>query len=286
MNRFEKANRVGLLGIGANLFLFCIKIGVGLISRSQGMIADALNSASDIVSSLMTFIGNKIAGKPEDSGHPYGHGKAEYIFSMFISITMLTVAAAIFKNSVKSIINKEVLYFSWWIVVVCVVTIVVKALLYVYTSKIGKEDNNLLVLANAQDHRNDVFVTLSTLCGVIASLFGLFWLDGAVGIGISIWIFYSGVQILLASFKVLMDSDEDNIALKQEIRDYVTSVQKVGHIDSITAKPVGVNYLIVLKISVDGNMTVSDSHQLAGELRYNLRKNKRIADVVIHINPL
>lgn len=285
MDRYEKANRVSILGIAANAFLFIIKIVIGLLSRSQGMIADGLNSASDIVNSVMTFAGNKIAEKPKDDDHPYGHGKAEYIFSLFISIIMLGVAVIIFRNSILSIVNAEKLIFSWWIVLVCVVTIVIKFTLYQYSRRVGRMDDNILVTANSIDHRNDVFLTLSTLIGVTASLFGIYWLDGAVGIGISVWIFWSGMQILMAAFRVLMDSDV-NTVLKDDIAAFVGGCTEVDHVDSITAKPVGVSFLIVLKISVDGNMTVQRSHDLTAMIKHTLLEDKRIADVVVHVNPL
>lgn len=285
MDRYKDANLVSKFGIGANIFLFIIKIVIGLISRSQGMIADGLNSASDIVSSIMTYAGNKIAGKPKDDDHPYGHGKAEYIFSMLISLVMITVSVVIFKSSIKSIISQQQLHFSIWIVVVCIVTIVIKALLYIYSHKIGKRDDNILVIANSIDHRNDMFLTLSTLIGVISSLFGVFWVDGVVGIFISMWIFISATQIFFSAFRVLMDSDRNPI-LKDDITKLVNSYSDVGHIDSINLKPVGVNFLAVIKISVDGEMTVNKSHELASCIKYKLLEDRRVADVVVHINPM
>ena len=96
MNRFDVAKKVGITGIIGNVFLFVLKIIVGIISRSQAMIADALNSAGDIFASFMTWLGNKISSVPNDEGHNYGHGKAEYIFSMLISISMITVSLKLY----------------------------------------------------------------------------------------------------------------------------------------------------------------------------------------------
>lgn len=285
MDRYQQANRVSILGIVANAFLFLIKIVIGMFSRSQGMIADGLNSASDIVNSVMTYTGNRIAQKPKDSDHPYGHGKAEYIFSLVISMIMLAVAGVIFRNSLMSIINHEQLTFSVWIIVVCVITIIIKCCLYLFSNKIGRESNNLLVIANAVDHRNDMALTTATLAGVIGSVVGVHWLDGVVGIGIAVWIFIASVQIFRAAFRVLMDTDVDT-SLKDDITALVMGHPEVGHIDSITAKPVGVSFLIVLKISVDGDMTVQKSHDLAAAIKYTLLSDKRIADVVVHVNPL
>ena len=116
MNRYESTRKVGLLGIIGNIFLLIIKIGVALISHSQALLADAINSAGDIFSSIMTSIGNKIASVPYDDDHNFGHGKAEYIFSLLISIFMLFIAAKILIDSIISIITKEQFIFSYYLV--------------------------------------------------------------------------------------------------------------------------------------------------------------------------
>lgn len=110
MNRYDSAKRAGILGIFGNIFLLIIKTIVGILSNSQAMIADAANSASDIFASLMTFIGNKIASEPDDNNHNFGHGKAEYIFSLFISISMIFVAAKLLYDSVMSLVPKLFLF--------------------------------------------------------------------------------------------------------------------------------------------------------------------------------
>lgn len=112
MDRFDVAKKVSVLGIIGNIFLFVIKIFIGLFSKSQAMIADALNSAGDVFASIMTWIGNKISSVPNDEGHNYGHGKAEYIFSMFISISMMIVALKMLYDAVLSLILKNELIFS------------------------------------------------------------------------------------------------------------------------------------------------------------------------------
>ena len=133
MDRFKAANRASILGIIGNIFLFVIKIIVGLISKSQAMIADAFNSASDILSSFMTYIGNRVASKDADEDHNLGHGKAEYIYSMLISIVMFILGGKILIDSIMSILNPEKFQFTIWLVIVCIVTIIVKMILYIYT---------------------------------------------------------------------------------------------------------------------------------------------------------
>ena len=169
-DNIEKIVGVITIIIG-NIFLLIIKSIIGVITHSQAMIADSVNSAADIFSSAMTYIGNKIASRPSDHSHNLGHGKAEYIFSMLISISMILIGAKLFSSSLNSLIYKNNYKFSWMLVVVCAVTIVIKLGLYIYTYSISKKHKNLLIEANAKDHRNDCFVTLFTL---ISSILGFY----------------------------------------------------------------------------------------------------------------
>lgn len=136
----------------------------------------------DIFASLMTFIGNKIASEPDDRTHNFGHGKAEYIFSLFISISMIFVGIKLLYDSIISLIDKEIFTFSWFLIIVCVVTILVKFALYLYTKTLAKKYNNILLAANMQDHRNDCIVTTCTLISILFGLCGFYLFDGIVGI--------------------------------------------------------------------------------------------------------
>ena len=124
--KFKEIKKVSILGVIGNIILLIIKGIIGFISGSQAMIADTFNSAGDVFSSFMTFIGNRIASKPSDDDHNLGHGKAEYIYSMFISITMILMTFEVFKSSIKTLINGEKFTFSIWLIIVCLVTIIIK----------------------------------------------------------------------------------------------------------------------------------------------------------------
>lgn len=169
MDRYKQTKFAGILGIVGNIFLLVIKGTIGLITQSQAMIADSANSAGDIFASLMTFIGNKIASEPKDDTHNMGHGKAEYIFSMFISISMMALALKLLYDSIMSLINSDTFKFSWFLVIVCVVTIIIKLALFLYTNKLSKKFENLLLEANKKDHRNDCIITTFTLISVLLS---------------------------------------------------------------------------------------------------------------------
>lgn len=285
MERYDSTKKAGILGILGNIFLLIIKAIVGIASNSQAMIADAANSAGDIFASFMTFIGNRIASEPGDKSHNFGHGKAEYIFSLFISISMIFVAAKLLYDSIFSLVLKETFTFSWFLVTVCIATILVKLLLFLYTNRLSKKYNNILLEANMKDHRNDCIVTTFTLISILLSLIGIYWFDGVVGIGISIWICYTGVKIFIESYNVLMDISVDSETEKM-IMDLAHSYKDIKKLDDISSTPVGYQYIIVLTIYVDGNMSTFDSHELADSLEQDITKLDKIYKTIIHVNPI
>lgn len=284
-NKFKDIKKAGFFGILGNLFLLIIKTSIGLFSHSQAMIADSINSASDILASLMTFIGNKIASEPEDTTHNFGHGKAEYIFSLFISITMILVSFKLLFDSIFTLINKLHFEFSIFLVIICVITIIVKFILYIYTKKMYLKYDNILLKSNYQDHKNDCVVTTFTLISILASLIGIYWLDGVVGIGISIWIFISGLGIFIESYNVLMDMSLDE-ETKQYILKLVSEHENIKGIKDLYAVPTGYNYVVLFTIEVDGNISTFESHSLAEHLENDVSELHKIAKVIVHVDPV
>lgn len=284
--KFADTKKAGILGIIGNIFLLIIKATVGFISKSQAMIADSVNSAGDIFASLMTFIGNRIASTPNDEDHNLGHGKAEYIFSMFISIAMILVSAKLFFDSIMTLIIGSKLQFSWFLVAVCIATIVTKLFLFFYTLKAYKKYNSILLEANMKDHRNDCIVTTFTLISVILTLAGIYWLDSIVGIGISVWICYTGVTIFIESYNVLMDksiNEKDKAKVLELIKRH-PEIKKIQHFNST---PVGYKYQISFTIYVDGNLSTYQSHEIANNLEKEIDNEiEEIYLTVIHVNPV
>lgn len=285
MDRFNQTKKASILGVVGNLFLLVIKGIVGFIFSSQAMVADAANSAGDIFASLMSFIGNKIASEPSDESHNFGHGKAEYVFSLFISISMLFVSAKLLYDSGMSLIEQKLFTFSWFLVLVCIITIITKFYLYMYTKKIYKKYNDLLLKASMTDHRNDCILTSCTLISIIFSLFGIFWVDGIVGMAISAWIFYTGIKIFIESYNVLMDKSLDSYS-KDIILDLINNYKEIKNVDEISSTPVGYQYIVTITIDVDGNMSTFDSHHIADDLEKNIEAMENIARAIIHVNPI
>ncbi len=275
---------VALLGIVGNVFLLTIKLIIGLTAHSQAMIADAINSASDIFSSLMTYIGNQITQRPCDRDHPYGHGKAEYIFSMIISMAFFGVSLLLFRNSSNSFLNHRIVNYSVWLLIVAVVTIVVKLLLYLRTIEVARRQKSLLAHANALDHRNDIMIALLTLISAIAAYYRVYYIDAIFGMIIAFWIGYSGVEIFISSYHKLMDRALAKSVTDEMVR-VVEQIDGVDHLDSLVAKSIGVNYLLIVKVSVDGNFSVFRGHAITYQIKRSLLAFELIDDVVVHLNP-
>lgn len=286
MNRFKSTKLASIFGILGNILLMIIKGIVALLTGSQAMIADAFNSAGDIFSSLMTYIGNKISSKPRDDDHNLGHGKAEYIYSMLISISMILMALFILKDSFMSLINGKTYDFSIWLIVVCVITIIIKFCLYMYTSKVYKKYNNLLVKANSRDHFNDMIITSVNLVSCILSIYGIYFLDGVVGIIISLWIIYTSIKLYIESYNVLMDKSI-SVETKNEVYEIIDRHKEIRRVIHFNSTPVGYKYQISFTIYVDGNMSTFNSHDIANKLEKEIIKEiDEIYLVIIHVNPI
>lgn len=285
MDRFSVAKKVGIIGIIGNAFLFIIKIIVALISRSQSMLADSINSAGDIFASFMTWIGNKISSVPNDEDHNFGHGKAEYLFSMFISISMMLIAIKLLYDSVLSIVLSNKLTFSWILIVVCLITVIIKFALFIYTKKIYEETENLLVKANMEDHRNDCVITFFTTVAVVLTKYNIYWVDGVVGIGISIWIFIAGLQLFRDSYNVLMDSSIDNKS-KDVILSLIKSYSEIKRVGTLYSIPIGCKYVVVVTVYVNGKMATTKSHRVADKLEKRIiTEIDKVEKVIVHVEP-
>ncbi len=286
MNRYESTKKVGILGIIGNIFLLIIKLIVALFSHSQALIADAINSAGDIFSSIMTYIGNKIACTPSDDDHNFGHGKAEYIFSLLISVFMLFIACKLFVDSIISIIMQKQFIFSYYLIVVCIITIIIKFLLYIYAKSAYEKHNNILINASMKDHRNDMILTCGTLFSVILGYYGFYFVDGLIGAIISIYILLSGLSIFLESYKILMDISL-NKHEKDEIINFILKDKSIIKVTDFYTVSIGYKYIAILTINVDGNLSTYSSHDIADKLELNITKNfKKIYKTIIHVNPI
>lgn len=285
MNRYKAAKITGILGIVGNIFLLVIKAIVGFMSNSQALIADAFNSAGDIFSSLMTFIGNKISSKEADEDHNLGHGKAEYIYSLLISISMFILSFEVIRGVIENIIEREYIVYSKYLIVVCVITIIIKLSLFLYTNYLYKKTNNILILANSKDHRNDILLTTMTLISIILSK-KYYFFDSITGIIISLWIAYTSIILFKESYDVLMDKSMDK-NIKEAVLAIINSHEDVKGFRHFNATPVGYRYQISFTIFVDGKISTFESHEIANKLEREIEKKiEEVYLTVIHVNPI
>lgn len=284
--KFREIKKASLFGILGNLFLLLIKGIVGFISGSQAMIADAFNSASDILSSIMTFFGQRIASKPRDDDHNLGHGKAEYIYSMLISIVMIIMVFKVLKDSIFNLFTLEKATFTPWLIIVCIMTIIIKLGLFLYTNKLYKKNKSLLLKANRNDHRNDCILTSLNLIACVLGYFGIYFFDSVAGIFISIWIFIVAYKIFIESYDVLMDKSIDD-ETREKVYEVISKHKEIKKINHFNSTPVGYMYQISFTIFVDGNLSTFDSHEIANSLEKEIdSKFPEIYLTVIHVNPI
>lgn len=284
-NRYKDISKANISGILGNVFLLIIKFIIGFLSKSQAMISDAANSAGDIFSSLMSSIGSKIASVPQDETHNFGHGKAEYIFSLFISMSMIFVSAKLIYDSALSLFNPSKVEYPLWLIIVCLTTIIVKSGLFIFTKILGKRTDSILIKSLQKDHRNDIYVTSCTLISVILNIYGIFWFDGVVGIGIAIVIAVTGIKIFVESYNILMDKSIDS-KTKNEIINIVSNYPDIKKTNHLTSTPVGYKYLVSISIFVDGNMSTFDSHNIADSFEKEINTLDNVYLSIIHVNPI
>ena len=284
--RFQNTRKIGFLGILANLALFICKLVVGFIFKSQSMIADSFNSIGDVFASLMTFIGNKIASGESDDDHNFGHGKAEYIFSLFISISILIIGIKLLFDSIYSIVIKNEVIFSYHLILVCLMTIIIKTSLYFYTKKYYLKDRNILLKSSMIDHRNDVFLTCGVLISILFSKFNIHFVDSIIGVLISLSFLLSGIKLFKESYNVLMDISLD-LETKDKILNCILNNNDIILVDDIYSVAIGDKYIVVLTISVSGEMKTFDSHDVASRIERDIKnKFENIKEVFIHIHPI
>lgn len=281
--KVKNVKKVSAISFSFNLLLLVIKMIFGLISSSQSLIADAVNSAGDIVASLVSIIGIKVASKPGDKEHPYGHGKAEYIFAALVGISMIIASIAMIKNAILSMVSNSMVNVSIFLIFVCIITILVKFSLMMYSKSQYKKTDSILIKCNMEDHRNDMFVTLGVLIGIICSKFGFYFVDGIIGILISIWIVIVAIKIIYPACLVLIDTQSNFI---DEAKREVQNFEEIKSIDKFYISPVGDKYLAIIEISMDKEKSLSEVHEYIDKIEKKLyEKFKSIVDINIHVNP-
>ena len=276
------------VGIFCNLLLCIIKITVGLISGSISIAADGFNNLSDMGSSIITMIGVKLAGKPADSDHPFGHGRMEHMSAFVVAILILLVGIELFKSSVKTLVNGEVMpNYSVWAIIILAISILLKFWMFAFNRKVGKKICSEALLATAQDSLNDMIATAVILISVgVSMLVSLpFNLDAVMGIGVSIFVLYSGIMSAKETLDQILGSPPDK-ELIDEIKNTVLSFKQfVGIHDLIVHNYGAGRQFASVHVEVPQNCDIVKCHEQI-DLCEKLINEKLDVCLVIHMDPI
>lgn len=276
------------VGIFCNLLLCIIKITVGLISGSISIAADGFNNLSDMGSSIITMIGFKLAGKPADSDHPFGHGRMEHMSAFVVAILILLVGIELFKSSVKTLVNGEVMpNYSVWAIIILAISILLKFWMFAFNRKVGKKICSEALLATAQDSLNDMIATAVILISVGVSLLVSlpFNLDAVMGIGVSIFVLYSGIMSAKETLDQILGSPPDK-ELIDEIKNTVLSFKQfVGIHDLIVHNYGAGRQFASVHVEVPQNCDIVKCHEQI-DLCEKLINEKLDVCLVIHMDPI
>ena len=264
--RERKIVQTSVIGILTNVGLVALKMVVGLIAGAVSIVLDAVNNLTDALSSLITIIGTKLAGKKPDKKHPYGHGKVEYLTSMLIAVIILVAGGTSIYSSIVSLINHEVATYSDLSLILISVAILVKVVLGLYFRKVAKDTNSDALKGSGLDALFDAILSTSTLVGAIVSRYAGVSIEGYLGILIGLFILKSGFGILKDSVSQIIGqrpSNELSIGIKQLVNAHK---EVIGAYDLILNN-YGPNKSIgSIHIEVDDDMTAKELHHLTRQI--------------------
>ena len=225
-SRSALGRMAGAVGIAANAVLFALKLIAGTLAGSVSITADALNNLSDASSSVVTLLGFKLAEKPADEDHPYGHARYEYLSGLAVAVMILFIGFELGKTSVIKILNPEAVSFTWITAVILVVSMAVKLRLSFFNRKLGKRIQSDTLMAAGADSRNDVIATGAVLLsGVVEWGTGL-KIDGWMGLGVALFILYSGIGLAKDTISPLL-GEAAGPELREQILDQIRSEPRV-----------------------------------------------------------
>ncbi|MBF0385094.1 MAG: cation transporter [Candidatus Omnitrophica bacterium] len=284
----DKIKRITWLGIVINICLAVFELVLGIIARSQMVVADAIHTLSDLVTDFALVFGVKAWHKPADKEHPYGHRRVESLITFFISASLLIVALWMAYSAVKSIGNPDreppgIIGF-WG----AFAAVIIKELLYRWTLKVGKEVNSSAVIAKAWHHRSDSFSSIPVCIAVLTASIMPQWsfIDHIGAFIVSLFILYSGWMLAAPVLAEFLETGASQKEIRK-IRDIALNTPGVKDVHKIRSRYMGSSWFVDLHLLVDGRLSVKKGHEISEEVKMNLlQKGNNIADVVIHIEPV
>lgn len=278
------------VGLSANLLLAALKTAIGILGHSPALLADGINSTSDVAYYIAVSIFIRLARKPADDEHPYGHGQLESIAALVVGSFVVTTAVAIFWNSVDSVFDllggqrtsEGATSAALW---VALFTIAAKIALTVFTRRIGHRTNSAAILALAYDHRNDVFSATAAAVGIFLGQRGLPWVDPLAGALVALVILRTGIEILRTSSDDLMDSVAGR-ALARRVDEALQDVPGIEHLEAVHAHRFGPYLMLNVTIGVDADLTVAEGDRIACQVEDALCQRIELArQVYVHYHP-
>jgi cation diffusion facilitator family transporter len=290
VNRKKLGFRAINLGLFANILLAAVKTSIGILGNSSALLADGINSISDVAYYLVVSVFMRLAGKPADDEHPYGHNQLESIASLVVGAFVITTAITIFWESVNNV------YIIWIgegdgqtasiiTLYVALATIFIKVGLMLYTRKIGEETKNPVVSALAYDHRNDIFTAMAAVVGISLDLAGFPWVDPLASALVALVILRTGIKILRESAGDLMDSVPGK-ALSKQIKSLVNPLTGVDEVEEIHAHRFGPYLVINLTVGINGALSVYQGDRIATQVETLIMDQvPNVRRVHVHYHP-
>ncbi len=273
-----------LLALLTNTALAVLKFVVGSLASSRAFIADAYNSAGDVVATLVAWGAFRYGSTPPDENHPYGHGNAEALAGLLIGGMLCATGAFISIDSLlvslEPVGEKPGMLAVW----AALTTACVKEGLYQVSIRAGRRTHSPTLLASARDHRADVVTSLSVIVGILLARNGYPSFDSLTGASIGLYILYLGFEPVRENFGILMQESHPELSAKAEVE--ALEIDGIRGVVQVRTQPVGGRYRMDIIIKVDGKLSVADAHDLAHEVEHIiLAKNTRLTEVYVHVEP-
>lgn len=275
----------GAVGIVSNSLLCIMKILIGWISGSIAIIADGINNLADASSSIITLVGFKLAALPEDEEHPYGHARIEYLAGMAVSVMIILVGVELGKSSIDKILEPSPLEFSWVLVAVLILAIVIKVWQARFNISTGKKINSLALMATGADSRNDVISTCVVLLGVLIGHFAEIQIDGYLGLLVAVFIIWSGICLVKETVSPLLGEAPDH-ELVEQIAQIAKSHEGILDIHDLAVHNYGPGKIFAsIHLEVDASVDVMESHDLVDNIEHEIA-NKLNINITAHMDPV
>lgn len=276
----------GVVGIVVNVLLAACKIAVGLLFGVMSVLADGINNLTDCGSNVISLISFKLAGKKPDKDHPYGHQRIEYVSALIVGVVVVVLALELVSESVGKILSPEVSAFSWWTVAVLGVSILLKLWLFVFNKRLARTYQSDLLNATATDSISDTCATCGVLVAVIVAKYtGFVYLDGIVGLVVSVLIGFAGVSILRDTMSRLLGEAPDK-QLTEQIYQRIISFDGVKGMHDLEVHNYGPSkYYASVHVEVDSAVDVMESHEMIDRIERDFAENTDVT-LVIHMDPI